>query len=40
MEFLKAPKQNLETWDKIWKLMIGSGVVVLLFLLLLGLVVL
>ncbi len=40
MQFLKAPKENLETWNKIWKLMIGSGAVSLIVLLLLGLIVL
>lgn len=40
LEFLKAPQQNLQTWDKIWKLMIGSGAATLLFLLILGLAVL
>jgi len=39
-EFEKAPKENLRTWDRIWKLMIGSGAVTLIFLLLLGLIVL
>ena len=29
MEFLNAPEQNLRTWDKIWKMMLISGVVTL-----------
>lgn len=40
MEFLKAPKENLETWNKVSKLMLVSGAVTLVFLLLLGLIVL
>lgn len=39
-DFEKAPKENLRTWDRIWKLMIGSAAASLIFLLLLGLIVL
>lgn len=40
LEFMKSPKENLQTWDMVWKLMIGSGAATLLFLLILGLAVL
>lgn len=36
LEFMKAPAHNLETWDKIWKLMIVSGAATLVLLLILG----
>jgi len=36
MDFLNSPEQNLRTWDKIWKLMIGAAGATLVLLLLLG----
>ncbi len=38
MDFLHAPQENLQTWDKIWKLMIISAAASLAGLGLLGLV--
>jgi hypothetical protein len=37
-EFLKAPEENLRTWNMLWRLMIYSGAVTLVVLLILGLV--
>lgn len=37
MEFLNSPEEKLQTWDKVWKMMIISGAVALVVLLLLGL---
>jgi len=39
LEFLQAPKENLETWNKVSKLMLISAAVTLVFLLLLALIV-
>ena len=36
LDFMKAPEENLKTWDKIWKLMIVSGAATLVLLLILG----
>ena len=38
LDFLNSPEENLQTWDKIWKLMIISGAVALAILGLLGLI--
>ena len=38
LDYLKAPEENLKTWDRIWKLMIISGAATLVVLLILGLV--
>ena len=37
LDYLKAPEENLKTWDLIWKLMICSGAATLVVLLILGL---
>lgn len=36
LEFMDAPEQNLRTWNKIWKLMIITGISALVLLLILG----
>ena len=38
MEFLNSPEEKLQTWDKVWKLMIISGAATLVVLALLGLI--
>lgn len=38
LDFLNSPQENLQTWDKIWKLMIVSAAATLAVLGLLGLV--
>jgi hypothetical protein len=39
MDFLDSPQENLQTWDKVWKMMIISGAATLAVLGLLGLII-